>query len=165
MSRRLGDLKTFMLPIGLLIIVAIVAPWYVLDYQRHGWEHIRGFFIGDESESQAFRRFDPLVQAQGGLMDAQGGADERAARMLVAVAVALQPDHGDQPLAQQVVVVARPLGEHHVQALDAGDVAGVDAEERQRLPVAQSVIVTGPPWAICSLNSGMTDPREESTLP
>lgn len=46
-ARRLGDLKQWMLPLGLLIVVAIVAPWYVLDYQRHGWQHIHDFFVGE----------------------------------------------------------------------------------------------------------------------
>ncbi|MEI6246322.1 MAG: glycosyltransferase family 39 protein, partial [Acidobacteriota bacterium] len=46
-ARRLGDLRRLMLPIGLLIVVAIVAPWYVLDFQRHGWQHIHDFFVGE----------------------------------------------------------------------------------------------------------------------
>jgi 4-amino-4-deoxy-L-arabinose transferase-like glycosyltransferase len=46
-TRRLGDLGSLMLPAGVLIVAVIVAPWYVLDYQQHGWEHIKGFFIGE----------------------------------------------------------------------------------------------------------------------
>lgn len=46
-TRTLGDLRSMMLPAGLVIIAAIVAPWYVLDYQRHGWTHIYEFFVGE----------------------------------------------------------------------------------------------------------------------
>jgi 4-amino-4-deoxy-L-arabinose transferase-like glycosyltransferase len=46
-TRRLGELKTLMVPAGLVIIIAIVAPWYVMDYQRYGWTHIYDFFIGE----------------------------------------------------------------------------------------------------------------------
>ncbi len=46
-TRGLGELGSMMLPVGLLIIAAIVAPWYVLDYQRYGWQHIHDFFIGE----------------------------------------------------------------------------------------------------------------------
>ena len=31
--------------------------------------------------------------------------------------------------------------------------------------ISASVIVTGPPVAICCLNSGITEPRDDSTLP
>lgn len=44
-ARRLSDLKHLMLPVGLLIVVAIVAPWYVVVYERHGWDKIYEFFI------------------------------------------------------------------------------------------------------------------------
>jgi len=46
-TRSLGDLRMIMLPAGLLIVAAIVAPWYILDYQRHGWTHIYEFFVGE----------------------------------------------------------------------------------------------------------------------
>ncbi len=46
-TRQLADLRTMMLPAGLVLVAAIVAPWYVLDYQQHGWQHIRDFFVGE----------------------------------------------------------------------------------------------------------------------
>ena len=58
-ARRLGDLKQLMLPIGLVIVVAIVAPWYVLDYQRHGWQHIHDFFVGEN-----FKRYSETYGQQ-----------------------------------------------------------------------------------------------------
>ncbi len=46
-ERRLGDLRGLMLGPGALIVIAIVAPWYVVLYQQHGWEHIVSFFVGE----------------------------------------------------------------------------------------------------------------------
>ena len=46
-TRTLRDLRVMMIPIGLLIIAVIVAPWYIADYHQHGWKHISGFFIGE----------------------------------------------------------------------------------------------------------------------
>ena len=42
--RRLGAM---MLPTGALIIVAIVAPWYVALYMRHGGAPLAEFFLGE----------------------------------------------------------------------------------------------------------------------
>jgi 4-amino-4-deoxy-L-arabinose transferase-like glycosyltransferase len=47
MTRTLRDLRVMMIPAGILIIAAIVAPWYIADYHQHGWQHIRDFFIGE----------------------------------------------------------------------------------------------------------------------
>ncbi len=47
MTRTLRDLRVMMIPTGVLIILAIVAPWYIADYWQSGWTHIRGFFIGE----------------------------------------------------------------------------------------------------------------------
>lgn len=46
-TRSLSDLRSMMLPLGALIVIAIVAPWYVMDYQQHGWVHIKAFFVGE----------------------------------------------------------------------------------------------------------------------
>ncbi len=46
-TRQFAELRTMMLPTGLVIVAAIVAPWYVLDYQQYGWAHIREFFVGE----------------------------------------------------------------------------------------------------------------------
>jgi 4-amino-4-deoxy-L-arabinose transferase-like glycosyltransferase len=47
MTRTLRDLRVMMIPTGLVIIAAIVAPWYIADYHQHGWQHIHDFFIGE----------------------------------------------------------------------------------------------------------------------
>ncbi len=46
-ERRLADLKHLMLVPGALIVLAIVAPWYLILYFEHGWEHIVSFFVGE----------------------------------------------------------------------------------------------------------------------
>jgi 4-amino-4-deoxy-L-arabinose transferase-like glycosyltransferase len=46
-TRTLRALRTMLIPLGVLIIAAIVAPWYIADYRQHGWEHIYGFFVGE----------------------------------------------------------------------------------------------------------------------
>jgi 4-amino-4-deoxy-L-arabinose transferase-like glycosyltransferase len=48
--REFARLRTMMLPQGVLIVVAIVAPWYVALYQSAGWEPIRTFFVGENLE-------------------------------------------------------------------------------------------------------------------
>jgi 4-amino-4-deoxy-L-arabinose transferase-like glycosyltransferase len=45
--RRITDM---MLPLGLVIVAAIVVPWYALLYQEHGWTYIRSFFISENLE-------------------------------------------------------------------------------------------------------------------
>jgi 4-amino-4-deoxy-L-arabinose transferase-like glycosyltransferase len=42
--RRTRDM---MMPTGVLIVLAIVVPWYVALYLRDGWTHITSFFIGE----------------------------------------------------------------------------------------------------------------------
>jgi 4-amino-4-deoxy-L-arabinose transferase-like glycosyltransferase len=48
-QRRLGDLRRMMLIPGALIVLAIVAPWYIAVglYETHGWHHAREFFLGE----------------------------------------------------------------------------------------------------------------------
>jgi 4-amino-4-deoxy-L-arabinose transferase-like glycosyltransferase len=48
--RELGRIREMMLPLGMLIVVAIVLPWYVALYQQHGWTYISSFFIGENIE-------------------------------------------------------------------------------------------------------------------
>jgi 4-amino-4-deoxy-L-arabinose transferase-like glycosyltransferase len=45
--RRLRDLRRMMLPMGAVIGLAIVAPWYSLVYREHGWAYIKGFIVGE----------------------------------------------------------------------------------------------------------------------
>ena len=47
LTRTLRDLRVMMIPIGIVIIAAVVAPWYIADYHQHGWTHIHDFFIGE----------------------------------------------------------------------------------------------------------------------
>ena len=42
--RRARDM---MIPAGVLIVIAIVLPWYVALYQRDGWTYITAFFLGE----------------------------------------------------------------------------------------------------------------------
>src|SRR5262249_7264894 len=35
------------IPLGLVIVLAIVVPWYALLYQRYGWTYITSFFVGE----------------------------------------------------------------------------------------------------------------------
>ena len=39
-----------MLPQGIVIALAIAAPWYVVLYSQHGWTYITQFFIGENLE-------------------------------------------------------------------------------------------------------------------
>jgi len=48
--RELGRVREMMLPLGTLIVAAIVVPWYVALYQQHGWTYISSFFIGENIE-------------------------------------------------------------------------------------------------------------------
>jgi 4-amino-4-deoxy-L-arabinose transferase-like glycosyltransferase len=42
--RRVGEM---MIPAGLLIVFAIVVPWYAVLYTRQGWMYISAFFLGE----------------------------------------------------------------------------------------------------------------------
>jgi 4-amino-4-deoxy-L-arabinose transferase-like glycosyltransferase len=44
LERRWADLRRMSLVPGLLLIAAIVVPWYALLYARHGWGPVVGFF-------------------------------------------------------------------------------------------------------------------------
>jgi 4-amino-4-deoxy-L-arabinose transferase-like glycosyltransferase len=45
--RELRRVTEMMIPAGVLIVSAIVVPWYAALYQRDGWTHILSFFIGE----------------------------------------------------------------------------------------------------------------------
>ncbi|HEY0873490.1 MAG TPA: glycosyltransferase family 39 protein [Vicinamibacterales bacterium] len=45
--RELRRATEMMIPAGILIVSAIVVPWYAALYQRDGWTHILSFFIGE----------------------------------------------------------------------------------------------------------------------
>jgi 4-amino-4-deoxy-L-arabinose transferase-like glycosyltransferase len=44
---RLRRLREIGLPSGLLIVAAIVLPWYVIIYHQHGWQYIESFLLRD----------------------------------------------------------------------------------------------------------------------
>src|SRR5215216_15451 len=45
--RKLGALREMMLPAGILIVGAIVLPWYMAIYAEHGWQYIEMFILKD----------------------------------------------------------------------------------------------------------------------
>jgi 4-amino-4-deoxy-L-arabinose transferase-like glycosyltransferase len=47
MHGELRRVREMLIPTGLVIVLAIVAPWYVALYQREGWTPIASFFIGE----------------------------------------------------------------------------------------------------------------------
>jgi 4-amino-4-deoxy-L-arabinose transferase-like glycosyltransferase len=47
LERRLGDLRRMQIPFGIVIVAAIVLPWYLALYTQHGWVYIKEFFIDE----------------------------------------------------------------------------------------------------------------------
>lgn len=45
--RELHRVKEMMIPLGTLIVLAIVVPWYAALYSRDGWTYIWSFFVGE----------------------------------------------------------------------------------------------------------------------
>jgi 4-amino-4-deoxy-L-arabinose transferase-like glycosyltransferase len=45
--RELARVKDVMLPVGTLIVLAIVVPWYAALYARDGWTYIWSFIMGE----------------------------------------------------------------------------------------------------------------------
>jgi 4-amino-4-deoxy-L-arabinose transferase-like glycosyltransferase len=46
-ERRWADSRRLMLVPGLVIVAAIVVPWYAALVLRHGWAPVTGFFVGE----------------------------------------------------------------------------------------------------------------------
>jgi 4-amino-4-deoxy-L-arabinose transferase-like glycosyltransferase len=44
---RLAEIKTLSLPLGALVVLAIVVPWYAALHGRYGWDPIVSFFVGE----------------------------------------------------------------------------------------------------------------------
>jgi 4-amino-4-deoxy-L-arabinose transferase-like glycosyltransferase len=61
LQHRILDLGHLMIPVGLLLVAAIVAPWYIAVYMRHGWQHIVDFFWWENIG----RYTDPLSPRRG----------------------------------------------------------------------------------------------------
>jgi 4-amino-4-deoxy-L-arabinose transferase-like glycosyltransferase len=45
--RDLKRITEMMIPIGLVIVLAIVVPWYAALYHRYGWTYITSFIVGE----------------------------------------------------------------------------------------------------------------------
>jgi 4-amino-4-deoxy-L-arabinose transferase-like glycosyltransferase len=45
--REMGRVRDMAIPSGVLIVMAIVIPWYAVLYARHGWTYIGSFFLGE----------------------------------------------------------------------------------------------------------------------
>jgi 4-amino-4-deoxy-L-arabinose transferase-like glycosyltransferase len=45
--RELGRIREMLLPAGILIVAAIVTPWYAALYQQAGWAPIKSFVFGE----------------------------------------------------------------------------------------------------------------------
>lgn len=56
--RRLR-VRELMLPAGLIIIAAVVLPWYVAIYFQHGWGYIQTFLLSDNVSRYAQQVFGP----------------------------------------------------------------------------------------------------------
>jgi 4-amino-4-deoxy-L-arabinose transferase-like glycosyltransferase len=45
--RELKRVTEMMIPLGLVIVLAIVVPWYAALYHRYGWTYITSFIVGE----------------------------------------------------------------------------------------------------------------------
>jgi len=45
--RELPRIREMAIPAGILIVLAIVVPWYAVLYARYGWTYIGSFFLGE----------------------------------------------------------------------------------------------------------------------
>lgn len=52
-------LATVRFPAGIAAFLAVVLPWYILIYRRHGWTYIAPFFLGDNLSRFASGNFGP----------------------------------------------------------------------------------------------------------
>jgi 4-amino-4-deoxy-L-arabinose transferase-like glycosyltransferase len=47
LTRRVGQVRHMMIPTGVLLVSAIVLPWYAAIYQAHGWRYIESFLASE----------------------------------------------------------------------------------------------------------------------
>lgn len=57
--RSLGSLREMMLPLGFVIVAALVLPWYLAIYSRHGWDEIETFIVKDNLSRFAQHEWGP----------------------------------------------------------------------------------------------------------
>ena len=48
--REVGRIREMMLPLGILIVAAIVVPWYAALHHEHGWTYIKSFIVAENVE-------------------------------------------------------------------------------------------------------------------
>jgi 4-amino-4-deoxy-L-arabinose transferase-like glycosyltransferase len=49
-NRELGRIREMMIPLGIVIVAAIVLPWYTALYREHGWTEIKSFLLTENLE-------------------------------------------------------------------------------------------------------------------
>ncbi len=47
---ELGRVREMMIPAGVVIVAAIVVPWYAMLYHQHGWIYIKSFLVTENLE-------------------------------------------------------------------------------------------------------------------
>lgn len=47
LRREIWRVREMMIPVGAVIVLVIVVPWYALLYARHGWTYIGSFLLGE----------------------------------------------------------------------------------------------------------------------
>jgi 4-amino-4-deoxy-L-arabinose transferase-like glycosyltransferase len=57
-ERRSMGLNPADIVLGVIVVIAIAAPWYLLMWLRHGNEYLQSFFVGDNFERFATDRFN-----------------------------------------------------------------------------------------------------------
>ncbi len=57
--RELGRVREMMIPAGIVVVAAIVVPWYAALYHQHGWTYIKSFLV-----TENFERFSEGVGVQ-----------------------------------------------------------------------------------------------------
>jgi 4-amino-4-deoxy-L-arabinose transferase-like glycosyltransferase len=50
LRREVGRVRGMMIPTGILVVAAIVVPWYAELYQQHGWTYIKSFLVSENLE-------------------------------------------------------------------------------------------------------------------
>lgn len=73
--RELRRVREMMIPAGVLVVLAIVVPWYAALYARDGWTYIVSFFVGENlarftagvgvNQSRPFYFYVPVLFSDG----------------------------------------------------------------------------------------------------
>lgn len=57
--RRLREIRSLMLPAGVVVVALIALPWYLAVYAEHGWLYIQTFILRDNLSRFAQRAWGP----------------------------------------------------------------------------------------------------------